>query len=288
MASYDPRSRFRGLMKNQENLKIAAVVMQSAVGKRPINLARMEDFARQAAAKRIQVLCFPELALSGYTLRKENLSIAEPIPGPSSDAVLQMARKNQVFILTGFIERDAKGERYISHVAASPQGLLGVYRKIHLGPAEEEIFHSGEEPTVFRYGGWTCGIELCFDGHFPELSTMLALKGSQVIFIPHASPRESPTEKRERWLRYLAARAYDNSVFVVACNQVGPSEMGLDFPAAALILSPRGEILAANRGDGEEMVIAELNAVVLAEIRESSRGFFLKRRRPGLYRDLTI
>ncbi len=288
MVSYDPGSRFWGPMKNQENLKVAAVVMQSAVGKTAINLARMEHFARQAAAKKVQVLCFPELALSGYTLRKENLSIAEPIPGPSSDAVLKVARKNRVTILTGMMERDGTGRTYISHVAVSPQGLLGVYRKIHLGPAEEGIFHPGEEPSVFCYGGWTYGIELCFDGHFPELSTLLALKGSQVLFIAHASPRESPTEKRERWLRYLAARAYDNSVFLVACNQVGPSEMGLDFPGAALILSPRGEILAANQGEGEEMVTAELHAAALGEVRESSRGFFLKRRRPVLYRDLTI
>jgi N-carbamoylputrescine amidase len=163
-----------------------------------------------------------------------------------------------------------------------------VYRKIHLGPAEEGIFHAGEEPSVFGDGGWTWGIELCFDGHFPELSTLLALKGSQVIFIPHASPRESPAGKRERWLRYLAARAYDNSVFLVACNQVGPSEMGLDFPAAALILSPRGGVLAANQGDGEEMVIAELEGAALREVREGSRGFFLKRRRPALYRNLAI
>jgi predicted amidohydrolase len=275
-------------MKNQENLKVAAVVMQSAVGKTAVNLERMEDFARRAAAQRVQILCFPELALTGYTLRKENLSIAEPIPGPSSDTVLEVARKNQVSILTGLMERDERGRTYISHVAASPQGLLGVYRKIHLGPAEEGIFHPGEEPSVFCDGGWTYGIELCFDGHFPELSTLLALKGSQMIFIPHASPRESPTEKRERWLRYLAARAYDNSVFLVACNQVGPSEMGLDFPAAALILSARGEVLAANQGEGEEMVTAELDAGALGEVRESSRGFFLKRRRPVLYRDLTI
>jgi predicted amidohydrolase len=275
-------------MKNRGNLKVAAVVMQSAAGKTAKNLARMEDFARQAASQKVQILCFPELALSGYTLRKKILSQAEPIPGPSSDAVLEMARKHRVLILTGMIERDRQGRAYISHIAASSQGLLGIYRKIHLGPAEEGIFHPGAEPAVFCYAGWTCGIELCFDGHFPELSTLLALKGSQVIFIPHASPRESAAEKRDRWLRYLAARAYDNSAFLVACNQVGPSEMGLDFPAAALILSPRGEILAANKGGGEEIVTAELEAAALRAIKESSRGFFLKRRRPALYGDLVV
>ena len=246
MVSSKPRDLFGDSMKDKENLKVAAVVMQSAVGKAAENLARMEEFTRQAAAKKVQILCFPELAVSGYTLKTQDLSKAETIPGSSSDAVLEMARKNQVSILTGFIERDGTGRTYISHIAVSPEGLLGVYRKIHLGPPEEGIFYPGEEVFVFSSGGWTCGIELCFDGHFPELSTLLALKGCQVLFIPHASPRESPVEKRERWLRYLAARAYDNSVFLVACNQVGPSKIGLDFPAAALILSSTSVMLRAN------------------------------------------
>jgi predicted amidohydrolase len=288
MVSSKPWDHFGDAVKNEENLKVAAVVMQSAVGKTAENLGRMGEFACKAAAKKVQVLCFPELALSGYSLSKEILSIAEPIPGPSSNAVLEIARRNQICILTGLIERDGTGRAYMSHIAASPQGLLGTYRKMHLGPAEEGIFHPGEEPSAFCYGGWRGGMELCFDGHFPELSTMLALQGCQVIFIPHASPRESPREKRERWLRYLAARAYDNSVFLVACNQVGPSEMGLNFPAAALILSPRGEVLATNEGDGEEMVTTDLESAALEEIRGGSRGFFLKRRRPVLYRDLAI
>jgi len=271
-----------------EDLRVAAVGMRSLVGEKAENLARMESFVRQAAAQGIKVICFPELNISGYSLRPNMASFAETIPGPSTEAVLKMAKENDLLILAGLAERKSPNEVFISHFVASPRGLLGVYRKLHLGPPEEGIYQPGSSLPVFQDGGATFGIELCFDAHFPELSTLLALKGAEVIFMPHASPRESSQEKRERWLRYLAARAYDNSVFAVACNQVGESESGLIFSGATLILNPRGEVMAANSGEGEGMIFADLKAAALREVRENCRGFFLSRRRPELYKELAV
>ena len=195
-----------------------------------------------------------------------------------------MAQKNEVLILAGLAEKGKEGGFFISHFAAGADGILGVYRKIHLGTPEEGIYLSGKECPVFRYRGLPFGIELCFDGHFPELSTALALKGAEVIFIPHASPRETREEKQERWLRYLCARAYDNSVFLVACNPVGETENGLSFPGAAVVLDPKGEILAANPGDEEGIILADLRKETILRVRGNPHGFFLKKRRPELYR----
>ncbi len=260
--------------------------MRSVVGKKAENLARMEALADQAARKGARVVCFPELNISGYGLREKMDSFAETIPGPSTEAVLEMAKTYNLLILGGLAEKRGENQFFISQLAAGPEGLLGVYRKLHLGPAEEEIYQAGDECRVFQYGKTIFGIELCFDGHFPELSTLLALKGAEMIFVPHASPRESSGQKQERWQRYLAARAYDNSVFVVACNQVGKTESGLNFSGAALILDPRGEVMASSRDDGEGMILAELNKDALQRVRESPRGFFLRKRRPELYREL--
>ncbi len=265
---------------------MAAVAMRSSVGNKLENLERMESILGQAVREGAQAVCFPELNISGYSLRGELDSWAEPVPGPSSEAVVRMARSHGVLVLAGLVERGMRGGLFISQLAASPEGLLGVYRKIHLGPPEEGIYRAGDESPVFEYGKIRLGIELCFDGHFPELTTLLALRGAEVIFLPHASPRESAEKKQERWLRYLAARAYDNSVFVVACNQVGKTESGLDFSGAALILNPRGEVLAESRGDGEGMIFADLKRDTLRGVRDSSMGFFLPRRRPELYREL--
>jgi len=267
-----------------EDLRVAAAVMRSAAGKKAENLARMEILVREAARRGAQAVCFPEMNVSGYALRQEMDSFVEPIPGPSTEAVLKMAAENNLVILAGLAEKAEKDRYFISHFAAGPEGLIGVYRKIHLGPPEEGIFQAGTECPVFSYGRSRFGIELCFDGHFPELSTLLALKGAEVIFIPHASPRESSAEKKARWLRYLPARAYDNSLFLVACNLLGETESGLAFSGGALILGPKGEILAESRDGGEEIILADLRGDTLRSVRENSKGFFLGRRRPDVYK----
>jgi N-carbamoylputrescine amidase len=271
-----------------EDVKVAAVVMQSALGKKEENLDRMESFVRRAADQGVQIICFPEMNISGYGLRQNMATIAESIPGPITEAVLKMARENGLLILAGLAERGAEGKIFISHFAASPEGLLGVYRKLHLGPPEEGIYRPGQAWPIFQYQRCAFGIELCFDAHFPELSTMLALKGAEIIFIPHASPRESSEEKKERWLRYLTARAYDNSVFIVACNQTGETESGLAFTGTALVLNPRGELIAANGGGEEGIITADLKEIVLRKVRENPQGFFLNRRRPSLYKELAV
>ena len=266
-----------------EDLRVAAAVMRSAAGKRAENLARMETLVREAARRGARVVCFPEMNVSGYGLRQGMDSFAEPIPGPSTEAVLKMAREYDLLILAGLAEKTGKDRYFISHFAAGPEGLIGVYRKIHLGPPEEGIFQAGTECPVFSFDKARFGIQLCFDGHFPELSTLLALKGAEVIFIPHASPRESSAEKKARWLRYLPARAYDNSVFLVACNLLGETESGLAFSGSALILDPKGEILAESQDGGEEIILADLKSDTLRGVRENSKGFFLGRRRPAIY-----
>ncbi len=195
-----------------------------------------------------------------------------------------MARKFGLLILAGLAEKAEENQYFISHFAAGPRGMIGAYRKIHLGPPEEGVFQAGSECPVFPFAGVRFGIELCFDAHFPELSTLLALNGAEVIFIPHASPRESPEEKKARWLRYLPARAYDNSVFLVACNLLGESESGLTFSGTGLILGPKGEVLAESREGREEVIVAELKSDSLCRVRENSKGFFLRRRRPEIYK----
>src|SRR5512147_2825682 len=113
-----------------EDVRIAAVTMRSAIGEKAKNLSRMEVLVRQAAQQGAQVICFPELNICGYNLRKDQAALAETIPGPSSEAVWQMAQKNEVLILAGLAERGKEGGFFISHFAAGADGILGVYRKI--------------------------------------------------------------------------------------------------------------------------------------------------------------
>jgi len=271
-----------------EAVRVAAVVMQSSVGKTSDNLVRIESFVREAAAKGVQLICFPEASITGYTIEKVIRTYAEPVPGPSSDVLVRLSKSTGLTILSGLIERGEGGDLFISHLVATPQGLGDVYRKLHLAPNEESAYSQGNELPTYRYGDMTFGIQLCYDTHFPEVTTILTLKGMEILFLPYASPRETPKEKRDRWLRYLSARAYDNSIFVVACNQVGCSGKGVTFPGVALILDPKGRIMAEACGDVETIAIADLTAKDIEDVRRSDMGFFLRRRRPEICKDMSV
>ncbi|NVL91091.1 MAG: nitrilase [Desulfobacterales bacterium] len=269
-----------------DDLRIAAVVMRSVLGETSDNLNRMRAWVGEAASKGASIVCFPELNLTGYSVRETIRSVAEPIPGPSSEAVVQMARESGIVILSGLIERDSKDRIFASHLVASPEGLQGVYRKCHLSPFEQGLYCAGDTIPVFNFKWANFGVELCYDTHFPELGTILALKGADILFCPHASPRGTPEKKLHSWLRHLTARAYDNGVFVVACNQVGNNNHGLDFPGLALVLNPSGDVIAEHVGGEETVLLADLRAADLAYVRENRMRFFLPNRRPELYEGL--
>jgi len=281
----------RGPKRNfgeMKDLTVAAVAMRSGFGRIESNLDKMENFVRMAARQGAEVVCFPEMNISGYALREDIRKFAEPVPGPAASRVQRMADEHDIIIVAGLAERTEDERIAITQIVASPGGGLGAYRKLHLSEGEQNLFRAGSEIPVFNAGETAFGVQLCYDAHFPELSAMLALEGAEVLFVPHASPaRESAGEKRDRWLRYLAARAYDNSVFLVACNQVGDGDAGIRFPGVILIFDPRGQVIAETSGPEENMLVAELKADLLEKTRDTRMGFFLAYRRPELYGVLT-
>ncbi len=269
------------------DFRVAAVVMRSGFGEIERNLATMERFAHQAAREGADVICFPEMSVTGYALKEHIREFAEPVPGPSSQKVRQMATSHNLAILAGLAEKTGGDGIAITQVVALPDGSMDVYRKLHLSSGEQAFFQAGSDIPVFKLGATRFGVQLCYDAHFPELTTILALKGAEIIFMPHASPPpEAASEKKNRWLRYLAARAYDNSVFVVACNQTGDGGADIRFAGVTLVLDPRGEVIAEGSGDEEGMIVADLKSELLKKTRNTRMGFFLAHRRPELYSEL--
>jgi N-carbamoylputrescine amidase len=266
-----------------EDLRIAAVVMRSVLGETSDNLNRTAAWVRKAASKGADLVCFPELNLTGYSVGEVARSVSEPIPGPLSEAVVQMAYENGVLILAGLVEKGEDGGVFASQLVAGEQGLQGVYRKCHLSPFEQSLYSAGNAIPVFNFRNTTFGIQLCYDAHFPELSTLLTLNGAEILFCLHASPRGTPEEKQRSWMRHLTARAYDNGVFVVACNQTGDNNDGLEFPGLAFALNPSGEVIEEDVSGGEGILIADLTAAELAHVRENRMRHFFPNRRPELY-----
>jgi len=266
-----------------KNIRIAAIVFKSILGKTAANLDRMSRWIKKASDKNAAIVCFPELSITGYHVGKEILSTAETIPGPSTDYLANLAKIHRISILAGLAEIDTAGHLYATHVIITPHGLKGCYRKTHLGPSEKERFTAGDLIPVFEDSGINFGIQLCYDAHFPELSTAMALKNADVIFIPHASPRTSPEEKINSWMRHLSARAYDNGVFIIACNQCGKNGKGLSFPGVGVVLSPAGEIIKSYTDMEEHMLVADLKANDLKKVRTHKMRYFLPNRRPEIY-----
>ena len=267
-----------------EDIRVAAVVCRSPVGKISDNIDRVRTWAGAAAHRGAAVVCFPELNLTGYTTRPEIADIAERVPGPASEEVLKIATDTGAVILAGLAERASDGRIYASHLSAFPSGDLAVYRKLHIAVPEQPVFSAANDIPLFKAAGVAFGIQLCYDVHFPELCAHMALKGAEVIFIPHASPRGNPYEKYISWMRHLPARAYDNSLYIIACNQGGDNGRGLDLPGIAMAFDPSGNLIA-KKIDGEEgLLVVDLSASEFERIRSHKLGFFLPHRRPEIYR----
>lgn len=269
--------------------RIALVQMESKFGDIDHNLQKIEHFTRKASAQKVDIICFPELCLQGYS-RDKSGPTAEPIPGPSSNRVTYMAREHGLIIMVGMAENSGTNNPYITHLVAYPDGKISRYRKTHLGSSEKPYFTPGNELTVFNSEKATLGVEICWDLHFPEVTTILSLKGAEIIFAPHASPT-IVGDRREIWLKYLTARAYDNAVFLAACNLVGEDGTGHNFCGGMLVIDPKGNIIAESFEQQEGMLVADLNAEVINLIRQGDspsmrHSFYLAGRRPELYKDL--
>jgi len=268
------------------DLKIAAVCMDSVTGEIFKNLDRTESYVSKASEMGVDIICFPELSITGYILNNPINVYADLSSDKVIERVVGMAQENALIIIAGIIEISNGEKPYISQLVAGPNGLLGLYRKTHLSPQEKESYEAGEKIDVFKYRDITFGVQLCYEAHFPEISTVLALKGADIIFMPHASPRGTPEEKMQSWLRHLTSRAFDNGLYVVACNQVGDTREGFSFPGVAMVLNPAGGVIARYGGSQEKMLLVDLKQSEIREIREHRMRYFIPNRRPELYRNL--
>jgi len=268
-----------------DTLRIAAAVVNAPIGEIERNLTQVSHWTRVAADQGVRLICFPEMNLTGYVHTDMAAAWAESIPGPTTDALTKLSQETGVTILAGMAEKDNDGRLFIVHLATSSRGGIDVYRKLHLAPPEQPIFTPGDEVPLFKVAPMTCGIQLCYDAHFPELTTRMALDGADIVFVPHASPTRDQTaqDKHQSWMRHLRARSYDNGLFIVACNQTGRNGNGLEFPGNAVVIDPSGNILAKKLDDKEGLVVVDLDGSALEHVRGHRMRYFLPNRRPDIY-----
>lgn len=270
-----------------DKIRIAAVSCESRFGDVLRNLETVERWAKELHGGGVDVACFPELCLSGYSLDDTIKDASGPVPGEVTGHLEHIARLYGMVIVAGLPELTTRGI-YISQAVVTPERYEGSYRKIHLSPDEGAHFFPGKEAPLFDWRGFRFGIGLCYDAHFPELATTYALKGADLIFYASASPRpETAEEKMHRWLRYLPARAYDNTVYVAACNQSGRSDSGMTFHGVSIILDPKGVPMEQKFAEGECAAVTDIRRSDLDAFRSSVKGHFLKHRVPAVYEEIT-
>ncbi|MFO7885512.1 MAG: nitrilase-related carbon-nitrogen hydrolase [Desulfobacteraceae bacterium] len=268
-----------------KDITAALAVHASAAGRTGENLEKCISLASRAADKGAEIILFPEMNITGYTSKKNPLISGEVIPGPITTALSRFAVKRSVTLLAGMAETDKQGRYFASQVAALPCGTLQVYRKIHISPAEKNFLTPGNHIKIIQLPDHDIklGMALCYDAHFPELFLAMALKGADIILIPHASPFGTPDEKFRSWMRHLRARAFDNGVFVLACNQTGENHSGLTFPGLAVALGPDGRIIGKRLDNTEGILVVRLEQQTIESVRNHRMKYFLPSRRNDLF-----
>lgn len=269
-----------------QTIRIAAAMLQTPVGRSDDNLAAVVAWTRRARRAGARLVCFPEMTLTGYSNQGTLAPHAMSAESPAAGTLRRLATQEGMTLLVGTAEPGPDGRLYAAHWVVRPGVPIAVYRKTHIAPPEARVLAPGDHVPVFDGQGFRFGIQLCYDAHFPELSAHMACLGADVIFFPHASPRGTPSEKLASWMRHLTARAFDNSVFVVACNQSGDNGEGLFFPATAVVIGPSGDLLAQDASGREGLLVVDLEAAMLDHVRGHRMRHFFPNRRPDLYRRL--
>lgn len=276
------------------SLRIAAVPLVSCPGNAPHNVARIADCLALAARDDIALAVFPEICIGGYpSLAKLHRSaldaLAEPLDGPSVNAVADAVERFGVAAGVGFIERAADGQLFNSYAVCLPGGARHCHRKLHA--FEHRRISSGNRFTVFdTTWGVRVGILIGGDNCLVENMRMTALMGATLLLAPHcgdglnhAGDRSIQPVSIEQAMRCrLPARAADNGMFVVFSQAVEAA--GLERPGGAgMIVDPWGRVLAES--DAQDAPVAACLDIGLIEA--SAGRQWLSARRPELYGLLT-
>lgn len=274
------------------------------------NLRHAMEKVREAARNGAQVICLPELFRTQYFCQREDAALfdlAEPVPGPTTQALAEVARQEGVVVIASVFERRAAGIYHNTAAVLDSDGnLRGLYRKMHIpdDPLYYEKFYFTPGDLGFRafdtqFG--KVGTLVCWDQWYPEGARLTALQGASVIFYPTAIGWH-PAEKQQygaaqhdAWRTIQRAHAIANGVYVAVVNRVGHENgningnaapgAGLEFWGGSFLCDPFGRVLAEGSHDKEEVLVGEVDLKKLEEIRRNWP--FLRDRRVDSYAPIT-
>jgi N-carbamoylputrescine amidase len=268
------------------------------------NFARTVRRITEAAGQGAQIICTQELFRSEYFCQSEDhkyFKLAEPIPGPSTEALQKLARRWKVVIIASLFERRGSGLFHNTAAIIDADGsLLGIYRKMHIpdDPLYYEKFYFAPGDLGFR--AWSTrygkiGVCVCWDQWYPEAARLTALQGAEILFYPtaigwHPGEKVNYGEKQHgAWETIQRSHAVANGCYVAAVNRVGlekpAGEPGIEFWGQSFVAGTSGELLAKASVAEEETLIVPVNLAGVETVR--THWPFLRDRRIDAYGDLT-
>ncbi len=267
------------------------------------NLATTLNDVKNAAERGAQIICTQELFRSHYFCQSEDhayFDLAEPIPGPSTEAFSASAKEHEVVIVASLFEKRAAGLFHNTAVVFDADGsMLGRYRKMHIpdDPLFFEKFYFTPGDLGFKvfdthYG--KVGVLICWDQWFPEAARLTAIAGAEIIFYPtaigwHPSERaEHGVAQHDSWETIQRSHAIANGVYVASANRIGhegDSDGGIEFWGQSFVCDPSGTILNKASPDEAETLIAECDFSKIEEQRV--HWPFLRDRRIDAYGEIS-
>jgi len=286
-------------------------LVQMSCGPEPeANLQKAIDRVADAAGRGAQVICLQELFQTQYFCQREDASLfdlAEPIPGPTSAKLGQIAKKHSIVLVASLFEKRAPGVYHNTAAVFDTDGALrGLYRKMHIpdDPLYYEKYYFTPGDLGFRAHNTSfgrVGTLVCWDQWYPEGARLTALQGASILFYPTAigwHPAEKAdfgTAQHDAWRTIQRAHGIANGVYVGVVNRVGfetgnirgksASGDGLEFWGGSFLCDPFGTVLAEASHDKEEILIGDVDLRKLEEIRRNWP--FLRDRRIDSYAPIT-
>lgn len=275
-----------------QDLRVAAVATRNWIGQQARSIRNMTSWAEKACDQGAEFILFPELCVSGYFHSTHTLHVAERIPGPSTEKLIQLAARLKTILCFGLLENDADIV-YNTQVVVDGNGILGRQRKIHMPGDEYFFWRSGFEIAPIDIGKARIGITICYDALFMEMARTLFFKGAEILVMPFAYNTPGPRAtlpQRDIGVMTYRVHCNSNGCFGLLANNAGrrlkTQQEGsrITFPGWAGAFGPNGDVLAwtGDKGRGEAMIVAGLEAQKLYDQRRNV--YFVPRcLRPSCY-----
>jgi N-carbamoylputrescine amidase len=281
-------------------VKIGLVQMSCTADKKE-NLEKAISKVKEAAAKGAQIVCLQELFTSLYFCDVEdydNFKLAEPVPGPSSDALSKVAQELGVVIIASLFEKRTQGIYHNTTAVLDSDGaFLGKYRKMHIpdDPSYYEKFYFTPGDLgykVFKTKFATIGVLICWDQWYPEAARITSLMGAEILFYPtaigwhHTQDDETNSEQYNAWQTIQRSHAVANGLHVVSVNRVGLEQNGdMKFWGGSFVANPFGSLIYKASHDKEEVEVVEIDTSKTDGYR--THWPFLRDRRIDSYQPIT-